>query len=341
MGLAVLAAAGCGGGGKATLASVNGEPITKKQVDERLGFFQVVYRHQMNSQDVNQLRSQLVDMLIDETVLVQEAKKLKLVPEAKAVKDETVRLLDSLKMQNFNNSEEQMRRSLKHAGLSEKALEAIVARQLTIDALFRKKTDGLKVSDDEVRAYYEQNKEKMVRPETVKLLQLRTKSREDAEKAEAELKKGKDFIEVSRTYSADPMVTSHRGMTGSQGQPLGITPVVVERGQLPPELEKAAFSLSAGQFSSVVESQGSYYILKVEEKREAGAPAFEEVRENLRAGLLDEKKGRVFEQYVNDLRKAAKVEINKAASGGSAPAGKPAAGQAGEAERSGASEPRR
>lgn len=303
-----LVAAGCGGDRQQALARVNGEAVTASQLDERVSFFQIIYRHQMSSQEIERLRPQFVDMLVDEAVLTQEAKKRGLTPQAGAVRAETARVLEAIKIQNYNGSEEQMKRGLKQAGLTEEILREIVARQLAVDSLFRQVTAPVKVADADLRAYYDRNKAQMVRPETVRLAHIQAKTKEDADKALAELRAGKPFTEVAQ--SVDPMVAAHGGMSINGVPPAG-APQEVRRGQLPPELEKAAFELAAGQVSPVVESQGSYFILKVEDKQAARQMTFDEVKAGLRADLLQEKQKETFERFIADIKKSAKIQRKK------------------------------
>ncbi len=310
--LALLASvpAGCGGGGGQALAEVNGEAVTARQLDQRLALFQIVFRHQVSAQEVQKMRAQFADMLVEEALLVQEAKKRGLMPQAGAVQAETRRLLEAVKLEQYNGSEPSMKRGLKEAGLSESLVQEIVARQMAVDAVTRKVTEPVRVGDADIRAYYEQNKARLVRPETVKLLRLQTKTREDADKALGELRNGKDFIEVARKYSSDPMISSHRGMSIDDKR-LGLTPQVVKRGELPAELEQAAFSLAAGQVSQVIESRSAYHILKVEEKQAGGEPPFDEVKEQLRADLLAERQKQAFDKFLKDLKKSAQIRWNK------------------------------
>ncbi len=320
IGLLALAAAGCGGDGKQVLARVNGEKVTARQLDQRVAFFQVIWRHKMAPRELELVRSQFVDLLVDEALLAQEAKKRGLAPQASTVKAETSRLMDTIKSQNFGGSAEQMNRDFKQAGLTTEALQDIVARQLAVDAIFKKETASVQVSDADVRSFYDQNKAQMVVPETVKLSRIKAKTKEDAEKALAELQAGKPFTEVAKEYSSDPMVAAHSGMSIAGLPPAG-APQEVRRGELPPELDKAAFDLDPGKVSQVVESQGAYYVLKVEDKQDSRQRTFEEVKEDVRNYLLQERRKQVFERFVAGLRKSAKIEKKQVAgtSGAKAP----------------------
>jgi peptidyl-prolyl cis-trans isomerase C len=72
-----------------------------------------------------------------------------------------------------------------------------------------------------------------------------------------------------------------------------------------PEFAAAAFALQAGQISEApVQSPFGWHVIKVEERRAAPPPAFEEVRDQLRQQLLEEQVNAAVER----IRSAARVE---------------------------------
>lgn len=109
----------------------------------------------------------------------------------------------------------------------------------------------------------------------------------------AELKKGADFADLARKSSTGP--------SGPSGGDLGY----FAEGQMVPEFSKAAFALEKGKFSETpVKTQFGWHVIKVEDRRQAKAPALDEVQQELRAELSRE--ARV--EYVEALRKGAKIE---------------------------------
>ena len=71
-----------------------------------------------------------------------------------------------------------------------------------------------------------------------------------------------------------------------------------------PEFSQAAFAMQAGEVSEPVQTQFGWHIIKVEERRAAPAPAFEEVAEELRVEVERE----VAAKVVSDLREGATIE---------------------------------
>ena len=71
--------------------------------------------------------------------------------------------------------------------------------------------------------------------------------------------------------------------------------------------EDAAFTLEEGEVSDIVETQFGYHIIKKEEYRPAGMLAFEEVEEQIRQQLLQEKTNEAIQAYIEELREDADI----------------------------------
>ncbi|MFU8855704.1 MAG: SurA N-terminal domain-containing protein [Deferrisomatales bacterium] len=93
---------------------------------------------------------------------------------------------------------------------------------------------------------------------------------ERAESLRQEILGGASFAELAQRVSEDPG-------TKDQGGDLGY----FERGQMVPQFEAAAFSLSPGELSEPVRTAFGYHLILVEDRREPREPSFDEVAEGL------------------------------------------------------------
>lgn len=158
--------------------------------------------------------------------------------------------------------------------------------------------EKLTVTDEEVKGFYQNNLQKFASPPKVKARHILLRDREEAEQVLAKLKNGGNFIELAKEYSIDlPMA--------KEGGPMG----TIEKGRTLPELEKALFTLQVGEFSGIVETRYGFHILMVDEIITTEYRPFEEVKESIKKGLLQQKEAKAFDEMATNLEKKAKIEM--------------------------------
>lgn len=172
---------------------------------------------------------------------------------------------------------------------------------------------GVHVSDDDLKVRYQQNIQDYQVPNRVHAQHIlfMTVGKTDAEveeirkKAEDVLKqakKGAKFDELARKYSEDPGSKEKGGDLGWLVQ-----------GQTVPEFEKAAFSLPPGSISDLVKTQYGFHIIKVLEKETAHTKSFDEVKDSIRAPLLqsktDEEENKVADNISSAVRKSNRTPL--------------------------------
>ncbi|MBC8063108.1 MAG: peptidylprolyl isomerase [Clostridiaceae bacterium] len=155
----------------------------------------------------------------------------------------------------------------------------------------------VKVSEDEVKDYYEVNKDMFVASETVTAKHILVDSKEKAVDIKAEIEGGKSFEEAAQEYSSCP--------SKAEGGNLGS----FSKGQMVPEFEEAAFNLEIGVVSEAVETQFGFHLIKVEDKEEGNAKSFDEVKDRISNNILQERQNFKFMSTTDDLKKRYKVEM--------------------------------
>jgi peptidyl-prolyl cis-trans isomerase C len=152
-----------------------------------------------------------------------------------------------------------------------------------------------KITEDEVRARYDQQIAATPPVNEVKARHILVKTKEEAEAIIKRLDAGESFETIAKEVSTDPGSGANGGDLGWFGP-----------GQMVPEFEQAAFALEVGAHSKEpVQSQFGFHVIKVEDKRAQQPPAFEQVKEQFRSMILREK----YFALVEALRAKAVVEI--------------------------------
>lgn len=184
---------------------------------------------------------------------------------------------------------------------------------------------AVKVSEEEIAARYERDRNAYNKPEKVRASQIFIKDRAVAERVLKELKKRLSiartntraiFREFVRKYSEDP-VTKQRG-----GDMLFFSRSGVESGEdkVDRAVAEAAFSMhNIDQVSGLIRGEEGYHILLLTDRRERVEKPLSEVREEIKSAIAMEKldaNRRAFIESVVDfnawkieLRELDKVEI--------------------------------
>jgi peptidyl-prolyl cis-trans isomerase SurA len=123
------------------------------------------------------------------------------------------------------------------------------------------------------------------------------RARETATMVLQQLRKGGDFAELARQYSEGP--------SADRGGLLG----TFRTGELLPGFEEAAAALEPGEISDLVRTRAGLHIIRVEAKQDGGYKLLDEVREEIKAELLQTKTEHKYQEWLETLRQSAYVKI--------------------------------
>lgn len=151
---------------------------------------------------------------------------------------------------------------------------------------------AVNVSDAEVKEYYEKNKSEFKSGETVNASHILVDSEEKAKAIYEEISSGaKSFEDAAKEYSSCPSKDAG-GNLGDFG-----------RGQMVPEFDTAVFEMAEGEITKEpVKTQFGYHLIKLNSKNPEKEMSFEEVKNELKAGLLNEKRRKAYESKINQLK---------------------------------------
>ncbi|MCS7149405.1 MAG: peptidylprolyl isomerase [Caldimicrobium sp.] len=159
----------------------------------------------------------------------------------------------------------------------------------------------LKISDKEAKEYYEKNKEHYKLPKRYRVSHIQVKEEKDIKAVQERLKKGEPFEKLAKEVSIDKERAKEGGSLG-----------YLEEGKMPPEFEKVLKGMKPGQISGPVKTPFGWHILKLEEIKEPSYIEFKTLKESIKNILVEEKREKLMEEFMAELRKKHKVEINKA-----------------------------
>jgi peptidyl-prolyl cis-trans isomerase C len=274
---------------------VNGEKIYAAEISMTMQNITAQMGGRENIEDEQQLVQMATQRVVEQQLLAQEAVRTNVQPNE-------LRLAEMMQaLERQAGGREALESNLKAFGTSFDQLAGYVREiELSRSLIEKQITPTIQISDEEVKTYYEGNLELFDAQEQVRArhivfsatleadAQTVAEARAKAEDARRRALAGEDFAELARELSEGP--------TAPNGGDLGF----FTRGQTAPAFEAAAFALEPGGISPVVRSPFGLHVIKVEEKRPARRLPLEEVFEDVRNMLTQQKTG----EYVAELVKA-------------------------------------
>jgi parvulin-like peptidyl-prolyl isomerase len=297
-----LVAAGCGGTSTAALgpddvAVVGSKKVTKEEFQAIMGpegRARKSYEARKTpfpkpgTPEYEQLKSQAITLLIQRAEFEQEAEDLGV-----DVSDEDVdKRLDQLKKQFYGGNEERYRKTLKQQGLTEEQAEGEVRAQLIAEALFKKVTEDVNVSQQEIRAYYNSHKTQYEQPESRDVRHILVQKKALADQLYSQLRSGANFAALAKRYSKDPGSASNGGK------------LTVSKGQTVPEFDKKTFELKKNEISTPVKTQYGYHIIQaLSDVKPSQKTPLSKVDDSIKQQLEQQQKNDAMTKWVEDKKK--------------------------------------
>jgi parvulin-like peptidyl-prolyl isomerase len=296
--LALLAAA-CGGTSSATLGSddvavVGDQQISKDQFHQLMARAQKSYTTQKRafpkpgSAEYEQLKGQAITFLVQQAEVEEQAKKLGIDIGDDKVDKEIARY----KKQFYGGSDARYEKAVKQQGLTDEQARDAIRQQLISQALFKKVTGSVTVSDAAIKDYYNTHKTQYVQPETREVRHILVTKKALADSLYQQVKSGGNFAKLAKQYSKDP------GSAANGGK------LTVSKGQTVPAFDKAAFSLKNGEISQPVHTQYGYHIIQaLSAIKPATTTSLAQVRASIKQQLEQQKKNDKITKWLEDTKK--------------------------------------
>lgn len=293
-------------------AVVNRDVIALSEVEKRAApelarLNSAVREPQKRAEERARLLKASLDVLIGEKLMEEQIRELGLgVTDA-----ELDAAVADVRRQNNVTEEAQFERLLSGEGFTVKTYKEFLRNQMSRMKLVQLKvTPKVKVSEEDLKAAYTQytkmesgDAEVHARHILVQVDAKATPEQVEAARqkalklAEEARKPGVDFSELAKAKSEGP--------SASDGGDLGF----FRRGVMVPAFERVAFALKEGEVSEPVRTQFGWHVLKVEERRAVDVAPYETVKAELENRLKLQKTEKFVEQYVQELRTKASIEV--------------------------------
>lgn len=291
------------------VARVNGVELTDHElVREMVAMFPYAETHNGFPKELEpEIRRGAMQMIIFEELLYQEAQRRKMtIPASRVAQSEA-------SFRKTFNSKGEYDAFLKFEGIkSDAELQQKIRRSLLIESMLKTEVNAkARVTDVQVRAYYNKNPKEFYRPETFHIqsisilppnnspdtLKEAKKRADEAYKLAKATKSYREFGLLAEQKSDDDFHVNygdHKPQPGSQ---------------LPPQVVKAARTMKPGQVSEVIQLGNAYTIFRLVGHIPAGTIPYAELKDKLKTDMENQKMEQVRAALGQTLRKNSKIEI--------------------------------
>ena len=308
--LSVALLAGCGGSDSVTVpkdavAVVDGKDVPRSEFDALLGQAKRSYTAQKRpfpeagSEEYQTLRNQAVQALVQRIELQQAAEDLDI-----EVSDKDVdKRLEQIKKQYYGGDQKKLEAQLKEQKLTLDQVKEDIRGQLVSERIFANVTEDVKVSDADIKKFYEQNKAQYRQAESRDVRHILLKTKAKAESVRSQLTaNGSNFGQLARRFTED---------TGSKATGGKLT---ISRGQTVSAFDKVAFELDKNEISELVKTEFGFHIIQgVSDVKKANTTPLKDVREQIKTQLLQTKKNETMTAWVEDLKAEYEGKVSYAA----------------------------
>ena len=275
------------------VAKVNGVEISSAALSKTEDLIRAQNLKAGRSSDDREVRREAIDRLIFQELIHQRARQIGMKAEEKDLE------LYLEKYKASAGSDEAYREFLRRENVSEKDLRDEAERGILIQKLYDQEVSaGVVVSDEEIRAEYEREKDKFVIAETIVLADVIFLL--DPEESSS-IKKAEEVLKLLRDEMKDPSELESDGtfvvreITNPQGLDL--------------PLREAARKLKDGELSGVIKTQGNLHIIKLRKHSPEKQMAFDNVKQMIENNLKAEVRKKRKEEWKSGLKKNARIEI--------------------------------
>jgi foldase protein PrsA len=243
---------------------------------------------QQCKQEYEALRDQVMQLLTSFKWIEGEAKE-----QGISVSDADVKKsFDQQKKQSFPK-EADYQKFLKDNGQTEQD----ILQRVKLDLLSTKIRDKVikgkdKVSDAQIKDFYDKNKDRFAQPERRDLRIVLTKTQAKANQAKAALESGQSWNTVAKKYSIDEASKAQGGKLPAQA-----------KGTLEKALDQGVFAAKKGEITGPVKTQFGWYVFEVEKITKAQQQSLEQAKETIRQTLQSQNQQKALDKFVSDFQK--------------------------------------
>ena len=301
-----LVFAACGGNKvpAGAIASIGGATVTQQQFDQILAQAKAQYASQQGAPPLpkegtaqyDQLKASIINYLVQNEVIKQQAADMKVTVTHKQLDDRIKQITQQV------GGQKKLDALLKKQGVTMDQLKTQLEAQMLQDAVRTKVGANAKVTAEQIKAYYNdpKNKAQFVVTESVDARHVLVNTKAQALKVQKLLaadNSDANWNKVAKKYSIDPGTKNTGGSLGN-----------FTYKRMVPAFSKVAFSLKPGTVSVPVKTQYGWHVIEVTKKTPGSTKTFADAKAMIEQTLKFELQAKACETWLADSEKKSDIK---------------------------------
>lgn len=249
---------------------------------------------EIGSPEYNDLKDAIVRSLVERAEFELEAEEMGI----EVTDAEVEKRLDELKQQFFQGDEEKYRKEIAKQGLTDERVREEIRSRLLSEKIYEKVTSTVKVSQADIKEYYDKNKTQFQQPESREVRHILVTKESQAMDIYEQLLDGANFAALAKKFSQDTASASKGGK------------YTAVKGQSVAPFDKFVFAADTGDLSRPVKTEFGFHVIEVlSDIKPKSVTPLKEVQASVRDTLLREKQNETMREWVNDLQEKYEDEV--------------------------------
>lgn len=287
------------------VAVVNDDVITQSELEESMLPFVADYKVRYGEEDlkdkIDEARQDALNRLIEERLILQEAKKRKITVAEEEIEERLQRIRSRFR------DEEEFSRTLEESGVTIQKLKQRYEEQIMMKKLVTELINiKVRITPTQIAAYYNSHKDDFITPRQVhfKVLLLKPLDGRNMQQTERltlqlidRIRAGEDFDSLVKQYSQGP--NTEKG--GDMGY-------MQEEGLIK-EVKEALSDMEPGEVSALIKTNTGFNIVKLIDRKAPEAKSLTEVTDLIRERLFQREAELTLREFVDKLKEDAYINI--------------------------------
>ncbi|NWG13373.1 MAG: SurA N-terminal domain-containing protein [Acidobacteria bacterium] len=288
------------------VAQVNDDIITLSDINREMGELRqelaTRYAGDQLEQEVKKAEKMVLEELIRQKLLLQKANELGF---GANIDLQVTSAIENIRKQNNIKDMQEFERALAQQGMTMVGFRERIRRQMLTQGLVQEFVSSrITLLSQEIERYYRDHAANFTTPEEVTLSEIIIPF--GANPAEAESRAGEIHARLSQGESFATLASQYsQGPTASKGGGIGSYMTA----KLNPEITAAIANVREGNITSVQKSKDGFIIYRVDTRKPAAVRPLEEVRDEIRNRLWEQKFNPEFEKFIAQLKEDAYIQI--------------------------------